>query len=566
MNILGLNYAFHDSSACLVVDGKIAVVIEEERLTRRKHTGSFPYQAIERCLSETGLEAKDIDTVAVSIKISKNWAHKAIYALTHALNAGYFVRHEFFSAVQKRFTFVDWYRSIWPRNGPRVYFVPHHVAHAAGTFLVSPYESAAVLSLDGSGEWSTSFLGEGKGNNVTCFSESYFPNSLGSFYEAATQFCGFRPNYDEGKTMGLAPFGDPGVYGNMVDNMARIDANGSIKIDLSYFRYQFEGPRRCSPKFFTTFGKPRTGEEILDNHKNVAAAFQKTLEDRTLELCALLRGKTKQRHLVIAGGVALNSVMNGRIVSEAGFDDIYVMPAAGDNGTSIGAAFYVYNTVLNKPRVFVHDNPFLGTSYSDEFIGKMIRDCKLTAAEHENISSAVAQLLAKDKIVGWFQGRMEIGPRALGNRSIFASPKPADMKDKINTEVKHREAFRPFAPSVPVESKDEYFTIVGESPFMLKVCPVKHEMRNLLPAVTHIDGSARLHTVGKDINPLFYDLLERFHDLAGVPVLLNTSFNIQGEPIIESPMDAIRCLYSTGLDALAIGRFLITKDQSVEVR
>jgi carbamoyltransferase len=564
MNILGLNYFFHDSSACVLIDGKLAVAIEEERFTRKKHTQSFPQKAIERCLSVVGLNPRDIDAVAVSIKPSKNWANKVLYGLAHAPNARPFVWHELIEAIYTQSGFRRWYRNTWPQNGPKVYFVPHHIAHAAGTFLVSPFESAAIVSLDGSGEWSTSFIGQGNGNQVTCFSESFFPHSLGYFYEAATQFCGFRVNYDEGKTMGLAPFGDPEVYSKIVDRMATVGENGTIRIDLSYFKYQFDGYERCSPKFFAAFGSPRKGEELQKNHRDIAAAFQRVLEERALNLSSFVRQKTKSCHLIIAGGVALNSVMNGRILQEAGFDDIYVMPAAGDNGTSIGAAFYVYNTVLRQPRVFVHDNPFLGTSYSDEYIGKLMKECKLSAKRYNDIVSIAARMLADGKILGWFQGRMEIGPRALGNRSILANPTLPYMKDKINAEVKHREAFRPFAPSTPVEMKDQYFDIIGESPFMLKVCPVKAEKRDLLPAITHVDGSARLHTVRKDINPIFHDLLERFGNLTGIPVLLNTSFNVQGEPIIESPEDAIRCLYSTGLDALAIGGFLITKFPSTE--
>jgi carbamoyltransferase len=560
VNILGLNYYFHDSTACLVIDGKIAVAIEEERLTREKHTRAFPEKAIDRCLSVAGLNPKDIDAVAVSIRPSKDWTRKVFYGLTHIPSAPRFVVADLGRGLGRQFVFWNWYRNTWPKNGPKVYSVPHHVAHAAGTFLVSPYEDAAIMSIDGSGEWATSFVGQGNGNHVTCFSESFSPNSLGSFYEAATEFCGFRTNYDEGKTMGLAPFGDPEVFGKTVDRIVTVDAKGVIRMDMSYFEHRFWRNQRCSPKFIAAFGSPRKGKEFETNHKNVAAAFQKVLEERALNLCSVLRKRTKSRYLIIAGGVALNSVMNGRILREAGFDDIYVMPAAGDNGTAIGAAFHVYNTVLNQPRVFVHDNPFLGTSYSDEHIGKVISECKLSAKRHDNISSVAARMLADGMILGWFQGRMEIGPRALGNRSILANPTLPYMKDKINAEVKHREAFRPFAPSVTVEAKDRYFDIIGESPVMLKVCPVKPQMRDLLPAITHVDGSARLHSVSKLTNPLFHDLLEKFGALTGTPVLLNTSFNIQGEPIIESPEDAIRCFFSTGLDALVVGSFLITKN------
>jgi len=385
--------------------------------------------------------------------------------------------------------------------------------------------------------------------------------SLGSFYEAATEFCGFRPNYDEGKTMGLAPFGDPGVFGKEVSDIVHIAADGAIRVDLSYFNYQLWEYRRRRKS------RPRLPQEpFADNHNNVAAAFQHTLEECALKLCQVLRGRTRARRLVIAGGVSLNSVMNGRILREAGFDDIYVMPAAGDNGTSIGAAFYVHHALLRLPRVAVHDDPYLGTEYTDEAIEKELRQCKLPYTRHADIASVAARLLAEGGILGWLQGRMEIGPRALGNRSILANPAFPDMKDKINAEVKHREAYRPFAPSAPVESKDRFFDIKGESPFMLKVCDVLPEMKNKIPAITHVDGSARLHTVDAQINPLFHDLLTKFGRITDIPVLLNTSFNIQGEPIIESPLQAIRCFYSTGLDHLVMGSYLVSKRPSAPMQ
>lgn len=559
MNVLGINYFYHDSTACLVVDGRIAVAIEEERLTRDKHTTKFPRQAIARCLAEMDMAPADIDAIAVSIKPLKDWPAKVAYAIARPRFIKGFAANEIGAGMLKQFHLRSWYRETWPEGGPTIHFVPHHTAHAVGTFLVSPYDAAAILSLDGAGEWATSFLGEGRGTTVTRVAESYFPNSMGVFYEAPTEFCGFKANYDEGKTMGLAPFGDSDVHRAEVEKLLSVQPDGTIKLDTSYFG--FHGARRCAPKFTAAFGEPRKGTAFEDHHKNVAAAFQTVLEDRALELCAILRQKTTSPNLIIAGGVALNSVMNGRIVQEAGFDDIYVMPAAGDNGTAIGAAMYVYNVVLGQPRVAVHDDPYLGTSYTDEYIADLIRASKLEAQRHDDIASAVARLLADGRIVGWFQGRMEIGPRALGNRSILANPTLSDMKDRVNAEVKHREAFRPFAPSVQVEATDRYFDVIGESPFMLKVCPVKPEMREVLPAITHVDGTARLHTVRRETNPLYYDLIGKFGELTGTPVVLNTSFNVMGEPIVESPEQAMRCFFTTGIDALAMGSYLITKDQ-----
>jgi len=565
MIILGINYFFHDSSASLVVDGKLVAMIEEERFTRRKHTDEFPVRAIDGCLRLAGITCADVDHIAVSIKPTKDWGAKLAYGLAHLPNAKTFVRHELWYPWFKQRGLKSWYIEKFGNitRKPPLHFVPHHLAHAAGSFLVSPYDDAAILSLDGSGEWATSFLGSGRGLDVECFQESYFPMSLGSFYEAATEFCGFKPNYDEGKTMGLAPFGDPQIYGKEVGDMVHIDADGAIRIDLTYFSYQFCGNQRCTEQFYRAFGKPRlAAAPFADNHHNVAAAFQHRLEECALKLCRVLRERTQARYLVIAGGVALNSVMNGRILREAGFDDIYVMPAAGDNGTSIGAAFYVYHSLLRLPRVAVHDDPYLGTHYTDAAIEKELRQCKLPYTRHADIASVAARLLADGNILGWLQGRMEIGPRALGNRSILASAAFPDMKDKINAEVKHREAYRPFAPSTPVECKDRFFDIKGESPFMLKVCDVLPNMKQVIPAITHVDGTARLHTLDARVNPLFHDLLTKFGQITDIPVLLNTSFNIQGEPIIESPLQAIRSFYSTGMDHLVMGSYLVSKRPS----
>jgi carbamoyltransferase len=387
-----------------------------------------------------------------------------------------------------------------------------------------------------------------------------FPHSLGSFYEAATEFCGFRPNYDEGKTMGLAPFGNPDKFYDIVERIIEVTDDAQVKIDLSYFNYQNWGHRRCSDKFYQVFGQPRGRDDaFLDHHHDVAAAFQKVLEDKVLQLCHYLEQRTDAEYLVIAGGVSLNSVMNGRILRETRFKDLYVMPAAGDNGTSIGAAYYVNHITLGNKKRFLHNNPHIGNHYSKEQIREVLEECKLPYQESEDICRDTAKILREGNIIGWYQGRMEIGPRALGSRSILADPSIAGMKDKINAEVKHREAYRPFAPSSTVEAKNDYFDIEVEAPFMLKVCDVLPEKRDIIPAITHVDGSARLQTVREEINPRYHRLITLFGELSGVPVVLNTSFNIMGEPIVESPLHAIRCFFSTGLDVLVIDDFIVRK-------
>ena len=560
MLILGINYYFHDTSACLVKDGELLVALEEERFSRHKHTWRFPESAIRKCFEITGLDINDVDHVAVSIDPTKDISKKILYTLGLGPRAIPFVRHEFLGMYSKTRYLKKWYRETWPARMPQLHLVNHHLAHVVGSYYVSPYENAALLSIDGSGEWSTTLLGEMKEGQFSCFSESLFPHSLGSFYETATQFCGFRPNYDEGKTMGLAPFGDASVFADKMSRLIDIDAEGRVDIDLSYFAYQNAGHNRIGQKYIDTFGEPRTDGPIEAHHENVAAAAQKVLEDKVLQMCRILEQRSKADYLVVAGGVSLNSVMNGRILRETRFKDLYVMPAAGDNGTSIGAAYYVYNHKLKNKKRFFHSNPFVGTEYSDEQIEKTLKECKLSYEKSDNICEDAAQILHEGNIIGWFQYKMEIGPRALGSRSILADPTNPDMKDKINREVKHREAYRPFAPSAIAEVRNKYFDIEVEAPFMLKVCMVRDEYQSQLPAITHVDGSARLQTVREETNPLYYRLIKAFGERSGIPVVLNTSFNIMGEPVVESPLQAIRCFFSTGLDVLVIGSFIIRKN------
>ena len=562
MNILGINHWFHDSSACLVVDGRLVVALEEERFSRDKHTRAFPHAAIERCLAHAGLGVDDVGLVTESISPLHRAGAKSLYALAAAHRAGPFLRHEALGGVMKRRRFRRWLHATWPdaSGRPAVHSIEHHAAHAAGSFFVSPYEHAAILSLDGSGEWASAWLGEGRGNRTTCIGTSEFPHSLGSVYEAVTEFCGFRPNYDEGKTMGLAPLGDPARHIDAARRCVRVDDAGRIHVDLSYFAYRYWGHRRCSDRFHATFGAPRPfGGEFEPHHSDVAAAFQQVLEECALAMARLLKTRTGARHLVIAGGVALNSVMNGRLLREAGFDDVYVMPAAGDNGTSIGSAFAAWNGCLGNPRTFVHDDPYVGNAYADDEIEALLERYRLPYRRSDDIAADVAAILERGEIVGWFQGRMEIGPRALGARSILANPAFPDMKARINAQVKFREAYRPFAPSATVEAAKDFFDIDVEAPFMLKVCQVREDKRDVIPAVTHVDGSARLQTVRTDTNPLYHALIDELGRRTGVPVVLNTSFNIQGEPVVESPTDAVRCFYSNGLDHLAIGPFLVGK-------
>ncbi len=561
MNILGINYFYHDTSACIVRDGELVVALEEERFTRQKHTWGFPHQAIPRAIKAAGLTTADIDHVAVSIDPLKDWGRKAAYALSLGTRVVPFAKHEYWRAFNKQREFKGWFnRTFTGSVKPKLHNVSHHLSHIGGSFFISPYERAALLSMDGSGEWSTTWLGETDGKTFTCFSESYFPHSLGSYYEAATEFCGFQPNYDEGKTMGLAPFGDPARFYDEMAKLVHVDDEGRVRVDQSYFVYNNWGSGRCGPRYLQTFGTPRKAPgPFADHHNDVAAAAQKVLEDRVLEMCRLLERRSTADHLVIAGGVGLNSVMNGRILRETRFKDVYVMPAAGDNGTSIGAAYWVYNHVLGRPDRHHHDKPYTGLEYSNAEIEKILKECKLPYVRSADVCKETAQMLREGQIIGWYQGKSEIGPRSLGNRSIICDPTIPGMKDKINAEVKHREAYRPFAPSALVERRQEFFEIEVEDPFMLKVCMVRPEKRSVIPAVTHVDGSARLQTVRKETNPRYHQLISEFAKLSGVPVILNTSFNIMGEPMVEHPLQAIRCFFSTGLDVLVLGDFVVRK-------
>lgn len=566
MNILGINFYYHDSTACIISDGRLVVAIEEERITRKKHTTDFPVHAINKCLEVAGLKPADIDHVAVSIAPNLCLRKKLFYGMRHLHRSRQFIWQEIMLRLYwKKKRLTDWHKTFFrDSRKPPIHYVPHHLSHVVGTYLISPYESAALLSVDGSGEWATTFMGTAKGSDYSCFRQDHFPMSLGSVYEAATQFCGFIPNYDEGKTMGLAPLGDPLKFYNTVSRIFWINDDLSIGVDLSYFRYQYYSTIRYSPKFVEAFGAPRNRDKrapIEQHHLDVAAAFQFHLEECMLKLARGLHKRTGEDYLVISGGVALNSVANGRIVRESGFKDIYLMPAAGDNGTALGAAYYVYNCILKNKRGFVHKDPYVGTSYSNKDFETIIQACKLPAKYYDNVEEVTAAVLHHGKIVGWFQGAMEIGPRSLGNRSILANPTLKHMKDKVNAEVKHREAFRPFAPSCPMEDVPKYFEQHVADPFMLKVCNVLPDKRNVVPAITHVDGTARLQTIHKDTNIRFHNLLKEFEKLSGVPVLLNTSFNVMGEPIVESPYDAVRCFFTTGLDVLVLGNYVIEKNQ-----
>jgi carbamoyltransferase len=561
MNILGIGGFSHDSAAALVVDGELVAAVAEERLTRVKHQGGVPREAVAFCLEQAGLKLEDVDHVGAYMRPGTRVARRTLYRLGKLFRSpkysAAYIGYELFHNAQ----YVAGMRSLCGPNAT-LHYMEHHPAHAASAFLVSPYDEAALLTIDYIGEWHATWAGVGRGTDLECLYAEHYPNSLGVFYSALTDYLGFLRASDEYKVMGLASYGEPTFYD---DFKAIIQArpNGRYVIDLSYMvSHYLPGSRfgYFSKKFIDKFGpKRQKGEPVTEHHQNIAASVQKVLEDVVLHMCEYLHEHTGLRKLCLAGGVALNCSMNGRLLRESPFNEIFVQPAAGDDGIAIGGAFQLHHRLTGKPRGYEMRSAHFGPEFSDEDIRAYLELAKVPYETPDDLEERTAELLAEGKIVGWYQGRMEFGPRALGGRSILADPTRADMKDLINKYVKHREEFRPFAPSCLAEKAPEYFEGCTDSPFMLFVYPVKPDKRDQVPAITHIDGTARVQTVTREALPQYYKLIEAFERRRGVPMVLNTSFNIMGEPIVHTPADAVRCFYGTGMDALAIGKYVVVK-------
>ena len=561
--ILGINAYTHDTSATLLKDGEIVCIGEEERFVRQKHTWGFPLRSIEFCLEQGGIDFNEIEYVAFSFRpslilrrIITNTIRYFPYALSGAIKEGRIWSSR--CKVKKRVACIFNQGIVSYRYIP----VPHHLAHAASSFFISPYEKAAIISMDAVGEEVTTFLGYGEGEKIFSTHEVKFPHSLGFLYNAITIYLGFGLQGDEGKVMGLAPYGEP-AYIDFFRKIVRTNGKGNFSLDLSFFDFHLSMDKIYGDKLVNVLGPVRKkGEDIKKKHKDIAASLQLRLEEVAIELAQYIREKTRIPYLCLAGGVSLNSVMNYKILKEGGFKDIFIQPAAYDGGTSLGAALYAYHHILGNSRRFELKEASFGPSYSDEEIEKFLKTCKIKYRKSNEAAKETASLIAKGNIVGWFQGRSEIGPRALGYRSILADPRRADMKDLLNSHVKFREGFRPYAPSVLEEDYPVFFDSGSPSPYMLLVCDVKKEKRHMLPAITHVDGSSRVQTVNRITNPIYYSLIEEFKKLTGVPMVLNTSFNIMGEPMVNTPQDALRCFFSSGMDALVIGNFIVEKQRS----
>ncbi len=568
MYILGLSSYSHEASCSLIKDGQVRFVIEEERLNRERHTWKYPEGAITQCLASEGISINEIDHITFYLKPSLeilNLVHVLRYFpktlnLLHAPSGGgelsVLQRIHLMNRIGKRIAG----QFGMPRS-PKVHFIEHHLAHAASCFFVSPFDQAAILTIDGRGEATSTMMSSGTGREIKKILEITVPHSLGHLYAAITDYLGFAPFFDEWKVMGMSAYGNAN-YVEAFNNLVKLNDDGAYRLNLDFFSFHTHGTRRwVSDQFIKTFGPKRQKQEPYDQrHFDIAYALQRTIEKTGVHLANSIYARTKAENLCVTGGVALNCLMNKKIIEQTPFKKFFFQPIAHDAGTSLGSALYYYHQVLKKPRCEMFNSPYLGMSYTDVQIETALKEKNISYKRSADIARDAAEHIAKGRIVGWFQGRMEAGPRALGHRSIVADPRDPTMKDRLNARVKHREMFRPFAPSVLEERVHDYFIMPkGQpSPYMILIADVCEDKKRLLPAVTHHDGTARVHTVNKGIVPEFWQLIREFEKITGVGVLLNTSFN-ENEPIVCTPQQAVDCFLRTDLDILAIGNFLVEK-------
>jgi len=559
MYILGISCFYHDSAAALLRDGQVVFAAAEERYTREKHCIDFPHHAIQAALAHEGITIDAIDAVAFYEKPVMKFDRLLISSIA-TFPRGFPIFRRFIPLwfKQKLKTPTIFRKELGFKK--EIYYVEHHVSHAGSCFLLSPFEEAGIITVDGTGEWTTTATGYGRGTEIHLDEEIRFPHSLGLLYSAITLHLGFRVNNCEGKIMGLAAYGEP-VLREVFDKLITIRPDGSFWLNMDYFGYLHK-PHMTDKRLEQLLGPPRrAGETLTQRHKDIAATLQDVLEEALIKIARHVHEETGMTKLCLAGGVALNCVANGRILRETPFDEMFIQPAAGDDGTSVGCAAYLYHTLMGHPRGEPLRDAYLGDEFSHDAVQQFLdeRGIAYKRYERDELLRFVAEQVAGDKIVAWFQGRMEFGPRALGDRTILANPANPEMKDILNYRVKHREPFRPYAPSVLLDRTREYFDIDVPSPFMLLVADVHPDKRDQLPAITHVDGSARLQTVARDENPLYYDLINEFQEVSGIPVVLNTSFNVRGEPIVRSPEDAYACFCHTDMDYLVLHDLVVSK-------
>jgi carbamoyltransferase len=592
MYILGISCYYHDAAAALIKDGMLVAAAEEERFTRKKHDFGFPHHAIDFCLRQAGITGQDLDYVVFHEKPLLKFERILLTCL------GTFPR----SWNVFRESMIVWLNEkLWIKSqildkldipAKKLLFAEHHLSHAASAFFCSPYEEAAILTVDGVGEWTTATIGQGTAdwdgagsNTIELFNEMKFPHSLGLLYSAFTAYLGFRVNNGEYKVMGMAPYGEP-RYLDQVYQLIEVADDGSFRLNMDYFSFHVSTQRTYNGRFIDLFGSPRAPESDFftpkthpgrdsaqarqnQRYADIAASIQRVTEEVLLRMANYAYERTGMKKLCMAGGVALNSVANGRIIRETPFEDVFIQPAAGDSGGSLGAALYAYHVLLGQRRRFVLEHAYWGAGYSTDEIRATLdrRDVGYEWIDNdERLTDLVVDALEQGKVVGWSQGRFEWGPRALGNRSILADPRRAEMKEIVNRKVKFREPFRPFAPVVLEERAGEYFDLPQPdrhypARYMLLVAPIPADKHDIIPAVVHVNGSGRLQTIRREWNPRYYRVVEKFGEATGVPLLLNTSFNLRGEPIVNTPEDALNSFANSGIDLLVMDHFVVEKTE-----
>jgi carbamoyltransferase len=568
MKVLGISCFYHDSAAALLKDGVVVAACQEERLSRKKHDSDFPAKAVKYVLSEAGVRPEELDAVGFYDKpLLKFERMLSTYVATFPRSFNSF-RKAMPVWIREKLWIPSMIRKeLAPYKGP-IFFAEHHMSHAASCFLVSPFEEAAILTVDGVGEWATASYGVGKGNDIKLFKEIRFPHSLGLLYSAFTYYLGFKVNSAEYKVMGLAPYGKPVHFDRIMKEMVHMNDDGSFKLDMKYFSYDY-GLTMTNGAFDDFFGGPPRKPEAWMNERefDIAASVQKVCEEIVLKMAHYIHEETGLTNLCMAGGVALNCVANGRVVRETPFKNLFVQPAAGDAGGAVGVAHYVANTLGKEPRGPAWTHAYLGPAYTDDEAKRYLDGigAKYQTVSDEELARRTARFIADGNVVGWHQGRMEFGPRALGGRSILADPRDPKMRDTLNIKIKFREGFRPFAPSALADKAKEWFELDCDSPYMLLVAQVR-EGKRTIPSVTHVDNSARIQTVTRAESPLYYDVIKEFEKITGVPVVINTSFNVRGEPIVCTPHDAYLCFMRTNMDQLVIGHHVLDKKEQPPLR
>jgi len=591
MYILGISCFYHDSAAVIIQEGKLIAAAEEERFSRKKHDYGYPENAIQFCLDFAGIKPKDLDYVVFYEKPFHKFERLLMTSFQAYPRSWKTFRESMLTWLGDKLWIKNTLKEKLGIESERILFGEHHLSHAASAFYASPFEEAAILTVDGVGEWTTTSVGIGKNSDIKLKKEILFPHSLGLLYSAFTAFLGFKVNNGEYKVMGMAPYGSPRYVDKIYDHLIDVANDGSFRLNMDYFSFHYSEEKTFSPKFEELFGSPRDAElnfftskmryptyfgdiplnykelcKLNEHHADIAASIQRVMEEILLKLVQDLHKETGLKKLCMAGGVALNSVANGRILRETAFEELYIQPAAGDGGGALGAALFAYHGLLNKPREFVLEHAYWGKGYSESQVKQFLDENGLAyeyIPDDERLEGQVVEDLVAGKVVGWFQGRFEWGPRALGNRSILADPRSDQMKDIVNTKIKFREPFRPFAPVILEEKADEYFLGDGiaeqyPSRYMLLVLPLNEQKKDTIKAVNHM-GTGRLQTVRQDWNPRYYQLVKKFGDATGVPVLLNTSFNLRGEPIVNSPSDAYNTFSKSGIDVLVLENFVLRK-------